>query len=379
MMKQSNIQFIFRFFILTSILLPSVLINNCIAQTWSKVVDYGDAGYSESGVSWKTYHNPQSNDGSYRYLSHYDNTRKRVGTATWEAEIPYSGIYKVSVSFRSTENRSSDADYYVDNGTGGNDHFSFDQRGDGGLVWKTLGEYHYRKGQRVKILLDGTDDTLSDCADAASWTLVKLTPSSPLVNTIIISSLLFKPGFGDRSQHDLTVTLTGTGTGTVTSFPVSADGTALNCTAGPCSKPYWNNDTVSLTPVADADSHFVKLSGDPDCIDGVVTMNTEKNCIATFELGVEKRKLTVFNASAFSGYGDVSTTPNLIDCLGDPGEILNCSADFDYNSTVTLTANVKDGTFLGWEGDCTVSPTKPLVATVTMNGDKICGAGFIGF
>jgi hypothetical protein len=73
----------------------------------------------------------------------------------------------------------------------------------------------------------------------------------------------------------LTVAKSGTGTGTVTSNP-----TGINC-GGDCSETY-NVNTVVLTPTADADSVFSGWSGDPDCSDGVLTMNADKNCIATF-------------------------------------------------------------------------------------------------
>ena len=544
MMKQGNIKFISLVFTNVPFLLLFVFVNISIAQTWSKVVDYGDAGYSETGVSWRTYPSAQSYNGSYRYLSHWESDVARVGTATWTTTILRDGFYRVAVSYRQTENRSPDANYFATKNISGElEESVINQQGPVGLIWRTLGVYFYYEGQVVKVLIDGTDDNYSDCADAVSWTLV----DSHLGINFLLSSLLLKPErvtltiskdgpgngtitsipaeiscgsicsrpfikdtvvvltvnsdrgsfftgwsgndcsglvncsvtmdlekninatfdvlpqydlnvsvtgtgmvstspvsadgnainctsgtcsgpfyqdesvtltatedrsssfsgwtgdctatanpleatvnmgaapkdcnamFVDRTQHDLTVTLTGTGTGTVTSSPVSADGNAINCTVGPCSKPYWDNDTVTLTPVAGANSHFVDWKGDPDCTDGVVTMNTVKNCDATFDIGLVQHTLTVTNASCDSSYGDVSTTPNLIDCSGTPESLVSCSADLDYNSAVTLTANVKSGTFAGWLGDCTVTAINPREATVIMDDDKTCGAVFCGF
>lgn len=156
---------------------------------WKKIIDYGYPGYSESGIAWRTYKNCQSHDCSYRFLSWWERGLKRVGTATWTITAPYSGSYKVSVSYRRTENRSPDADFFVTNSDGGEDHFSINQVGSVKYVWKTLGEYHYKKGQKVRVFLNGTDDTYSDCADAASWELVELDPEPILVPA---NSLLLK-------------------------------------------------------------------------------------------------------------------------------------------------------------------------------------------
>ena len=158
------------------------------AQTWEKVIDFGDPGYVERGSTWRTYVNGQSHRGSYRYLSHFNYTRRRVGTATWTTVAPYSGTYRVSISFRRTENRSPDANYFVTNNSGELDEFVINQSGHLEFVWAELGLYHYRKGQTIKVLLDGTDDTYSDCADATKWTLVELDPPTviPPVNSLLL-------------------------------------------------------------------------------------------------------------------------------------------------------------------------------------------------
>lgn len=147
---------------------------------WSKVVDHGSQGYLESGGPWRTYISPQANYGSYRYLSHWHRGVPRKGTATWLTEIPYSGTYRVSVSFRRTENRSPDADYAVMVGGKIIRWFSVDQHGDLALIWKDLGVYEYKKGQIAGVFLDGRDDNWSDCADATKWELVEL--ADPPVN-----------------------------------------------------------------------------------------------------------------------------------------------------------------------------------------------------
>lgn len=145
------------------------------ATQWEKIVDFGDSGYSETSSNWETYNSPESMNGSYRYLSRLAGNGTRTGTATWQTEIPYSGTYSVRVSCRHTENRTSDADYYVTNSNNGLDHFVVNQADHRNiLVITPLGEYNYEEGQIVKVVLDGTDDGASDCADATLWQLVKL-------------------------------------------------------------------------------------------------------------------------------------------------------------------------------------------------------------
>ena len=86
----------------------------------------------------------------------------------------------------------------------------------------------------------------------------------------------------------LTVTKAGSGSGTVTSVPAG-----INCGAA-CISSYAVGTVVSLTATPAANSGFSGWSGDPDCSDGVVTMDAARNCTATFTLASD---LTV---SAFS-------------------------------------------------------------------------------
>ncbi|MDH3327692.1 MAG: hypothetical protein OEM01_00485 [Desulfobulbaceae bacterium] len=154
------------------------------AALWQKLVDYGYAGYSETSRNWRTYSSPESVNNSYRYLSREVGDGTRKGTATWQIEIPYSGIYRVTVSCRKTENRTPDADYYVTNSNNGLDHIVINQINPRNiLVWDVLGLYSYEKGQTVLVRLDGTDDSWSDCADATLWELVETRPDPKVAPT----------------------------------------------------------------------------------------------------------------------------------------------------------------------------------------------------
>jgi len=81
-------------------------------------------------------------------------------------------------------------------------------------------------------------------------------------------------------EFTLNVAKIGTGTGTVTSVPAG-----INCGAD-CSEVYDINTVVNLTAMPDLGSNFAGWTGNPDCTDGTVTMNTDILCMAAFNLNI---------------------------------------------------------------------------------------------
>jgi hypothetical protein len=81
----------------------------------------------------------------------------------------------------------------------------------------------------------------------------------------------------------LTVAIAGSGSGTVISEPPGID-----CPPD-CQATYDLDTVVILTPTPGPRTVFTGWSGDPDCSDGVVTMNADKTCIASFELDPSRR------------------------------------------------------------------------------------------
>ncbi|MDH4027448.1 MAG: SBBP repeat-containing protein, partial [Nitrospirota bacterium] len=69
-------------------------------------------------------------------------------------------------------------------------------------------------------------------------------------------------------EYTLSVSRSGTGSGTVSSSPQG-----INCGTD-CTEDLKNTTTVTLTATPDSGSLFAGWSGDPDCSDGVVTMNS---------------------------------------------------------------------------------------------------------
>ncbi len=80
------------------------------------------------------------------------------------------------------------------------------------------------------------------------------------------------------SAYALTITKTGNGTGVVTSSPSGIDCGAL------CSHEFGGDTVVTLTAAAYPGSTFAGWSGNADCADGVVTMNTAIACTAEFNV-----------------------------------------------------------------------------------------------
>jgi hypothetical protein len=160
-------------------------------------------------------------------------------------------------------------------------------------------------------------------------------------------------------SYALDITRAGNGQGTVFTSPGG-----ITC-GSDCTHAFTYNESVLLLAIPDVGSTFEGWSGDPECLGGLVAMNTAKSCTATFNL--ETRQLSVEKAG--NGSGTVTSSPSGIYC--DP----QCTADYDYGTAVTLTAAPDTGSaFANWSGDpdCTDGD-----GIVTMNADKTCTAIFM--
>jgi hypothetical protein len=93
----------------------------------------------------------------------------------------------------------------------------------------------------------------------------------------------------------LAVSRIGSGRGTITSSPAG-----INCKAD-CSETYLSGTVIALNAVAASGSIFSGWSGNSDCTDGNVKLNSDIDCIATFSLASDasstKRKPTASIAS----------------------------------------------------------------------------------
>jgi lysophospholipase L1-like esterase len=165
----------------------------------------------------------------------------------------------------------------------------------------------------------------------------------------------------------LTVTKAGNGGGTVTSAPVG-----IACGAD-CTEEYTYGTAVTLTATPDTGSYFSSWSGDADCTDGVVTMDTAKGCTATVNVAepsvlsdiiVTPDTVTVvvggtqqFTATGYDQYGASMAISPVWDATG--GSI---DAGGQYTATVVggYSVSATDG---GVTGTATVTVTETPVLT----------------
>ena len=156
----------------------------------------------------------------------------------------------------------------------------------------------------------------------------------------------------------VTVSLAGAGSGTVTSSP-----SGISC-PGTCSAGYPNPTRVTLTATPAAGSVFAGWSGAADCADGDLFVTGDVACTATFEVAPPPDPTFELTVLFFgSGSASVASSPAGISCDGD------CSADFDENTVVTLSARPSSGSSVTWGGDCSGTG---FFTSVTMDADKTC-------
>ena len=162
------------------------------------------------------------------------------------------------------------------------------------------------------------------------------------------------------TQFTLTVGKGGTGTGTVTSAPVGID-CGATCTAS-----YDSGTVVTLTATPTGGSTVIGWRG-CDAVSGTtctVTMNASR----LVRTGFAAPPFTLTVSKAGTGSGTVTSAPAGIECGA------TCSAIYDSDTTVTLTATPDSGsTVIGWRGCDTVSGT---TCTVTMSASRLVVAGF---
>ena len=160
---------------------------------------------------------------------------------------------------------------------------------------------------------------------------------------------------GSDPRGILTVNKAGNGAGIITSYP-----TGINCGTD-CAHAFEIDTAVMLTATPNANVVFDGWSGNDDCADGSLTMDSHKQCTATFSAA---RQLTINKTG--DGKGTLTSSPIGINCGS------SCSAWFYQDALVQLTAEADSSSiFSGWTGaaDCTDGQ-------VTMATDLTCTATF---
>jgi hypothetical protein len=175
-------------------------------------------------------------------------------------------------------------------------------------------------------------------------------------NGFVLDSSFWVDIVVDSGSTFFTLSVSVSGSGSVASSPPG-----ISC-GSQCSAGFTAGTTVTLTASPESGSHFQGWSGDPDCSDGVVRMDGDRSCHASFAPDTGD-SFTLSVSRTGSGSGAVSGPG--IDCGSD------CSEVFPSGTSVTLSATPAFGSrFDGWSGDCSSG------GTVVMNHDRHCIASF---
>ncbi len=111
------------------------------------IVDNTDPGFNASGNWWTSTSTSGYLGGNYRVRA----TASTSDAATWQATLPDSGTYAVSVRYTAGSNRASAAPYIVYH-NGGTTTIQVNQRQNGGQ-WVSLGNYGMNAGTSTRIAL----------------------------------------------------------------------------------------------------------------------------------------------------------------------------------------------------------------------------------
>lgn len=167
-----------------------------------------------------------------------------------------------------------------------------------------------------------------------------------------------------NQTYTLTITKAGTGTGTVFGSPGLLTVVIIDCGVV-CQTTQISGTVVNLTATADSDSYFARWSGDPDCLDGVVTLNANKTCTATFYLGTGPPSLVNISTRAFVGTGSNAAVGGFIISGSGTKQVLIRG----FGPTLTsfgITGALANPTLdLYWDDDN--NPSTPAILVLTNN------------
>lgn len=145
----------------------------------------------------------------------------------------------------------------------------------------------------------------------------------------------------------ITVTLTflGDGGGTVTSSPAGLSCTETTAT---CAATITSPNRIDLAATPASGSAFAGFGGDPDCSDGSLLVDTDKNCTVTFNDLPDPPvgEFTLVVSKTGSGDGTIVSDPAGITCGSD------CEGTYPALTRVRLNAIPEPGSeFVSWNGD----------------------------
>ncbi|MDX1971134.1 MAG: N-acetylmuramoyl-L-alanine amidase [Candidatus Sumerlaeia bacterium] len=111
-------------------------------------VDNTDAGFTAPSTAWFT----GTSIAGYLGTNYHTRATQAISdAATWSANLPTSGSYKVEARWTAASNRAASAPYVVSH-AGGNTTVNVNQQANNG-VWITLGTWNFNAGTAVRVSL----------------------------------------------------------------------------------------------------------------------------------------------------------------------------------------------------------------------------------
>lgn len=132
------------------------------------IVDNTDSGFTTSG----TWSSGNAQVDKYGTNYNYAFGSYAPGTATWNLNVPETGLYEVCVWYPEASNRATDSPYTI-NYNGGSTTFRVNQQVCGGL-WFRLGDFNFNAGQgSITLTNTGISDTtklvVADAVKVTEW------------------------------------------------------------------------------------------------------------------------------------------------------------------------------------------------------------------
>jgi hypothetical protein len=197
-----------------------------------------------------------------------------------------------------------------------------------------------------------------------SWAMIAIkgaghSIAEGLSGTNVVSLL---SGLPDPGSFALTVNKSGPGTGTVQSAPAG-----IACGSGCPSQTssFVTSTLVALSATAAPGSIFSGWGGDPDCADGVVTVDADKTCTASFVLGLQF--FTIAPCRVFDSRGGTRLTSGSERTLKITGACGLPASAKAVSFNVTLVAPTSSGYAVLFPGGADV----PLASTINFSAGQV--------